>query len=420
MLHEKKMYLCRGKIKKESNNMTKKCIVRLPLWGMMGLLMSCGGHQHEHGEGPHQHGEADVHTEVGHRHGESAAPKGGHEHGDDVIVLEKAKAEAAGVKVEVAKADSFHSVIPVSGKVLAASGQESTVTARVNGLVRLLRPLAEGMAVPKGAALFSISSRGLQEGDAVQRARIEYEAAREQYERDSTLVIDRIVSERHYIESKTAYENARLAYEALGKGRSDGTPVAAAEGGFVTEVLVRDGDHVTVGQPLLKVTRSESLFLRAEVPQRHRAALAEVSSATFRTAYSPQVYDLSRMKGELVSVGRSVEPGAPYIPVTFRMKNAAELTPGSLAEIWLVGTERPNVISLPRSALVEEQGIYFVYIREDADCYRKQEVTLGATDGRRTEIRSGLKGGEQVVTAGAMQVKLASASNSIPGHSHEH
>ena len=88
--------------------------------------------------------------------------------------------------------------------------------------------------------------------------------------------------------------------------------------------------------------------------------------------------------------------------------------------MFLLGRERAEVISVPRSALTEEQGVHFVYLQLDASCYRKQAVTLGATDGQRVEIRSGLQGGERLVTRGAIHVKLASASNAIPAHTHNH
>lgn len=41
-------------------------------------------------------------------------------------------------------------------------------------------------------------------------------------------------------------------------------------------------------------------------------------------------------------------------------------------------------------------------------------------DGCRVEVLSGLKGGEKVVTVGALHVKLAAAGNTIPGHTHNH
>ena len=57
---------------------------------------------------------------------------------------------------------------------------------------------------------------------------------------------------------------------------------------------------------------------------------------------------------------------------------------------------------------------------KDAEGYQKQEVTLGESDGERIEIKSGVKAGDRVATQGAIQVKLASASNAIPAHNHNH
>ncbi len=61
-----------------------------------------------------------------------------------------------------------------------------------------------------------------------------------------------------------------------------------------------------------------------------------------------------------------------------------------------------------------------VYIKDSADCYRKQDVKTGETDGESVEILSGLKPGDNVVVEGAIQVKLASATSEIPAHSHSH
>ena len=78
------------------------------------------------------------------------------------------------------------------------------------------------------------------------------------------------------------------------------------------------------------------------------------------------------------------------------------------------------MISVPLSALTEEQGVKFVYVQMDDECYRKQEVKTGLDDGTHVEILSGLKEGDRLVTEGAIHVKLASASNAIPAHTHNH
>lgn len=61
-----------------------------------------------------------------------------------------------------------------------------------------------------------------------------------------------------------------------------------------------------------------------------------------------------------------------------------------------------------------------VFVQEEEEIFRKQEVRIGRSDGRRTEVLSGLNEGDRVVVSGAYNVKLATASSAIPGHTHNH
>ena len=179
-------------------------------------------------------------------------------------------------------------------------------------------------------------------------------------------------------------------------------------------------DFVTVGTPLACAVRGERMTLRADVSQRYYGRLGEVVSANFIPQYSDSPLNVTALGGKLVSVGQSSAENAFYVPVTFEFDGADGVIPGSFAEIWLLTAPRKNVISVPVSALTEEQGLYFVYLKMDESCYRKQEVALGESDGMRTEIISGLKAGDNVVVRGAYNVKLAGASNIIPAHTHNH
>ena len=85
----------------------------------------------------------------------------------------------------------------------------------------------------------------------------------------------------------------------------------------------------------------------------------------------------------------------------------------------LLGRQRRDVVTVPLSARTEQQGLFYVYEQLGADCYRRIQVWRGADDGERVEILRGLSGGERIVTKGAINVKMASASGAIPhGHSH--
>ena len=315
----------------------------------------------------------------------------------------------------------FRSVLEVSGRIMPAPGNESTVVANVPGVVSFAAPLVEGSLVNEGSPMFTISSSNLQDGDPVQRARIAYETAQKEYERAAKLVEDNIVSRQEYEAAKGRYETARLTYEALAAdGSGNGTAVKSPASGYVESCLVKEGDYVSVGTPLATVLSGNSMYLKADVSERYLSRLPGVKSANFRLSYSDKVFSTAGLDGRLLGYGRSTDETNAYIPVTFAINASDDILAGAYAQIWLLSEEREGVISLPVEAITEEQGHNFVYIQLDPTCYKKQEVTLGATDGNRYEILSGLHGGETVVTHGAIHVKLASASNAIPAHSHSH
>ena len=374
------------------------------------------GCDHDHEGEDHNH-EGDEHNHDGHSHDGKAAA--GH---SDEIILPTAKAQAAGVKSNVVEPGIFHQVIKTSGQVMAAQGDESVAVATVAGVVSFRGKVIEGMSVSKGTPLVTLSSKNMADGDPVERARIAYEVSKKEYERMKALVGNKIVSEKDFAQAEQAYENARISYEAVAKNSSaSGQAVISPISGYVKSLLVKEGDYVAVGQPLVSITQNRKLFLRADVSEKYYQYLRTIGSANFCTPYNNKVYTLKDLDGRLLSYGKaSGGDGGYYVPVTFEFDNKGDIIPGSFVEIFLLSSPIENVISLPHSALTEEQGSFFVYLQLDEEGYKKQLVTLGADNGESVQILSGVKAGDRVVTEGAYQVKLASATNAIPAHSHEH
>ncbi len=346
----------------------------------------------------------------------------GHEtHGGDEIILPPAKAQAAGIVTSTVEPGRFQQVIRTSGQVLAAQGDEQVAVATVAGVVSFRGRVIEGMSVRKGSPLVVLSSQNMAEGDPVQKARVAYEVSKKEYERMQALVGDKIVSEKEFAQAKQTYENARISYEAVARNHTEhGQTVSSPIAGYVKSLLVKEGDYVSVGQPLVSVTQNRRLFLRADVSEKYYADLSSVSSANFRTPYNDKVYSLKELNGRLLSYGKASNADGYYIPVTFEFDNKGDVIPGSFVEIYLLSTPTEDALTLPRTALTEEQGSYFVYQQVDEEGYMKRPVTIGADDGERVQILSGIHPGDRIVTQGAYHVKLASASNAIPAHTHEH
>ncbi|MFT3993027.1 MAG: efflux RND transporter periplasmic adaptor subunit [Dysgonomonas sp.] len=371
------------------------------------------GHDHETHEG-HNHEDGDGDCDHNHESDNEES------HADEIIFSSE-QAKAVNLEWETVKAGEFYQVIKASGQILSAQGDEVTVSATTSGIISFNKSsLNEGSAVKAGEPLLSISSSNIVDGDPVAKARTNYDMAKRELDRAESLIADKLISEKEYNAIKLNYENAKIAIGSLGKTQTArGTSVSSSISGFVKAKLVNEGQYVEVGQVLMTITQNRKLQLRADVSERYYKDLPNVTSANFKTPYDKTIHRLADLNGRVTSYARSVSSQEYYLPVNFEFDNIGQVVSGSFVEVYLLSTLRSGVISIPTTALTEEQGIYFVYIQLDEEGYRKQEVKLGASDGARVEILSGLKVGDVVVSKGATYVKLASASSSIP-HAHEH
>lgn len=371
------------------------------------VLFGCGSHGHDSGhEHEHEHEHEEEHAHEGHSHaGET--------------VMDTHRQEELGVSTWTVEPGEFSEVIHTSGQIASAIGDETTVVARTSGIVSLGR-LTEGAAIGKGAVIATVSSRDIGSGDQLAKARSTYENALKEYERDLQLREDNIVSESHLDKSKLAYEIAKAEYDALGGGSpSSCVTVTSPLGGFVKKLYVRQGDYVETGQPVATVSQNRRLSLRADVPEKDYGMVGLVTDANFKTASSSSTYSLSELGGRLVSYGRTSSEDF-YIPVTFEFDNKGDIVPGSYVEVFLKTTPLQSCITVPVEAVMEDQGVRYVFVRHESDSFLRREVEVGTSDGRKVLVRKGLEAGDEVVVSGAVHVKLASVTAVPSGHTHNH
>ena len=112
---------------------------------------------------------------------------------------------------------------------------------------------------------------------------------------------------------------------------------------------------------------------------------------------------------------------SPLLPVTFEISNILDLPTGSFLEMFIQTKTDTEQTVVAAEAVLEEQGIYFVYVQLTPELFEKRIVTVGETDGKQTAIRKGVAVGERVVARGAKLVKLQAAMGSVDaesGHTH--
>ena len=364
------------------------------------LLQGCGSHKGE------EHG----HDEHGH---EQEAEE--HEHAPGEIVIEKAKAAQLGIGTTKVASGSFRTAVHVSGEILPARGSQTVAVAKSSGIIRLTGNVSEGVAVVRGQNLGNVSAAQIVGGDENATARIDYDAAKKELDRLRPLYEAKIVSAKDYQEAEAAFRRAANAY----KGNAAGSSVSSPLSGVIDRLFVEDGAYVEVGASIASITENRRLTLRADVPSGELEILSgNASGAVFRMPNTGKAYDTGLLGGRRLSAASPIIRGG-YAELLFSFNNPGGVLPGSLVDVYVKGPERQNVVSLPMSAISEEQGYYFVYVKEGIDHYEKRRVDLGGCDGLRYEIRSGLKAGEEVVTTGTVLVRIAANTGAIPeGHHH--
>ncbi len=373
-------------------------------------------HDHDHESHDHDHeAEGHSHDHEGDTHQEEEKPAAGE------IVFTAEQASKIDFALYGVKRAPISDVIKASGIISSAPGDQSAIVAPVSGIVAVSGSYGvPGARVGSGYAVFHVSTRSMGEGDYAARVSAAYEQAKADYTRAQELAQNSIVSQKDLAAAKRSYTDAQTAYDAIaGKNSARGIAATAPLSGYLSEVNVQSGDYVEAGQLLARVSANRRMMLQADVPARYYGKLPKVAGANFKTVSGDKIYSTAGMNGRVASYGRSTEASSYYIPVVFEFDNPGDILSGVYADVYLLSSEKKEALVIPVGALVEEQGFYYVYVSMGNDHYEKREVTLGSGNGSETEVVSGLSEGDTIVSKGAYNIRLASASGAIPhGHTH--
>lgn len=393
----------------------------------------CDGHNHEEESHNHTHDHNDAkECEHGHDHSHNLEADNHEEKenvsedGNIIMFSNEQIKNILDFEINTIEKQTFYQILKTSGQILSAPGDELLVSATMSGIVTISNPkLVEGFQVSRGQALFSISGQNLSENNSSTRlneAKAVLENAKSEFERAKELAKENIISQREFQQAKLTYEQAQLNYQTYSTGMSgNGKSIVAPMNGYIKNLSVQSGQYVEMGQALASVTQNSRLILRADVSQRYLHLIKNVQTATITTPYDNKTYELSDLNGKLISMGRNSGDNSYYTPVNFEFDNKGNVIEGSYVEVHLKSLPLNDAMVLPITALIEEQGHYFVFVELDhKNEFVKKEVGIGASDGINRQILKGIKQGDKVVTKGAYALKLASASSSMPAHSHEH
>ena len=317
------------------------------------------------------------------------------------------------------------------GKVAYAEDRYSRISSPLQG--RVLEVQAHlGEHVQVGSVLLVLDSQEIaqayseyaKEDSDLNYATRAHELAKDLYENKALALKDLKQAENELIKARAEFRRAkerllslRVPAQELEKPLERQKVTSRFElksplTGIVVERNVTPGQSIggESGQVLFTVADLDLLQVVADVYERDLAYLSLVKERQPATV-SVEAYPDVSFPATVTTIGDVVDPTSRTIKLHAVVNNTDHrLKPEMFARLHIEAGGSTPLLTIPREAVLEEDGKQFVYVVEGIDQYVKREVKLSTISPDQVRVLEGLASGQRIVIKGAVLIKGQEAS----------
>jgi RND family efflux transporter MFP subunit len=286
---------------------------------------------------------------------------------------------------------------------------ETALSFRVGGKL-VERSVEVGTIVQRGQPLARLDPKDLQLGMRAQQAdlnaaRSELRLAEADYHRFKELREKNFISQAEFDRRETALQSARQRVAATGaqtnqaRNQAGYAALVAEHAGVVTAVSAEIGQVVAAGQPVVRVARLEEKEIVISVPESQVAQVKSAGSAAVTLLAQPG----KTYTGALREFAPSSDPATRTFTAKIAVRDADEaLRLGMTSQVVFAQRDALQVMMLPLSALYTKSDKPSVWIVDPRTSkVATVAVETSGINENQVMIKTGLKPGDVVVTAGA-------------------
>ena len=200
-------------------------------------------------------------------------------------------------------------------------------------------------------------------------------------------------------------------------------PLVAPITGVIEAAPHGIGSTLAEGESVFRIVDGEALWLRLHVPERHVPHLDQSIDAQLTLAAAPdEVWSLQQdLQGERLHLAQELDLQSRTLAAYYSVRaGESSARAGMFADALLAVEAVPGALAIPRSAVVQQDGLSVAFVLLDGEHFEKRGLDLGVEDGDWVEVRRGLDTGERIVFDGAYLIRLAASAPDSFGHGHVH
>jgi len=171
-------------------------------------------------------------------------------------------------------------------------------------------------------------------------------------------------------------------------------PLISPIDGMVLEVYRHSGDVLQKGETIVHIGDLNLLDVYGDLPLHYLPLMHKLKQIDVSFVDYP--HDILSLP--IVAIGGKVDQSKQTVSIRLKLDNvSSEFRPGMQVRLTFPGHMKKDALVIPRSALLEEEGIYSAFVVQDKKV-EKRHLELGILDNERVEVLSGLNEGELVAT----------------------
>ncbi|MGI4820406.1 MAG: efflux RND transporter periplasmic adaptor subunit [Janthinobacterium lividum] len=291
--------------------------------------------------------------------------------------------------------ENFAGYLEVQGRV--DFDQNATVGARAAGTLTSVR-VQRGDQVRKGQVLATVDASVLDANIAELRTRMEL--AKTVYEKQAGLWKQQIGTEVQYLQAKNNYEALQRNLASLNQQKALYN-VVAPYAGVVDNVLPKLGETVAPGAPVVQLNSGQGGKVLADVSEAYAGSIKAGDKALVTLPDMGQEEIASTVR----TVSRTISATSRTFTVELRLpsQQAARLRPNMIATVRIKNYGNASATVLPVDLIQhDEENAYVLVVNKEGGkaVAAKRVIKTGQTYNGKQEVLSGLKSGDEVISAG--------------------